>query len=59
MTEERIELWSNSTLSEFAIKFKSNCVVETNHGSKYIRKLDESPYKQGYNHHNWSYTLSQ
>ena len=59
MTKERMELWSNDTFSEFAIKFNSTSVVTTSNNSDAIVKMiDECPYKEGYDV-DWRYTLSQ
>ena len=59
MTKERMELWSNDTFSEFAIKFNSTIVVTTSNNSDAIVKMiDECPYKEGYDV-DWRYTLSQ
>jgi hypothetical protein len=58
MAEGRMELWSNDTFSEFAIKFNSQMVVKTSENKYLIKLIDESPYKDGYDY-DWHYTLSQ
>jgi len=51
-----MELWTDDTLSEFAIMLNSNSVASTSQESKYTRIIDESPYVAGYDS-NWSYIL--
>ena len=59
MTKERMELWSNDTFSEFAIKFNSTIVVNSsNNHDAIVKMIDECPYKEGYDV-DWRYTLSQ
>ena len=59
MSQERMELWSNDSLSEFAIKFNSTIVVTTsNNPDAIVKMIDECPYKEGYDV-DWRYTLSQ
>jgi hypothetical protein len=58
MTGERMELWTNDTLSEFAIMLNSSPVASTSQESKYTTIIDESPYVAGYDS-NWSYTLDK
>jgi len=59
MTQERMELWSDETFSEFAIKFNSAIVVYTSSNpDMVVRMIDECPYKAGYDF-DWHYTLSQ
>ena len=59
MTPERMELWSDETFSEFAIKFNSTIVVYTSSNpDMVVRMIDECPYKTGYDF-DWHYTLSQ
>ena len=53
-----MELWTDDTLSEFAIVLNSNSVASTSQESKYTRIIDESPYVAGYDS-NWSYILKQ
>ena len=53
-----MELWTDDTLSEFAIVFNSNPVASTSQESKYTKIIDESPYVAGYDS-NWSYILKQ
>ena len=56
MTQERMELWSNDSLAEFAIKFNSTIIVNSSNNPDAIVKMtDECPYKEGYAR----YTLSQ
>jgi hypothetical protein len=57
MTEGSMELWSNPVLSEFVIMFNSESVARTSLEGKCDKKLDEMPYKEGYDY-NWNYTLS-
>ena len=58
MSQERMELWSNDSLTEFAIKFNSTIVVNSSNDPDAIVKIDECPYKEGYDV-DWRYTLSQ
>ena len=59
MTEQRMELWSDNILSEFAIKFNSTVVVKTSNNPDVLTKMiDICPYKIGYEI-DWHYTLSQ
>ena len=59
MTPERMELWSDETFSEFAIKFNSTIVVYTSSNpDMVVRMIHECPYKAGYDF-DWHYTLSQ
>ena len=53
MTEQLMELWSDNILSEFAIKFNLAIVVSTSNNSDVlVKRLDERPYKTGYDF-NW------
>ena len=59
MTEQRMELWSDDILTEFAIKFNSTVVVKTSNNSGVLtNKIDICRYKIGYDF-DWHYTLSQ
>jgi hypothetical protein len=58
MTQERMELWSNDSLTEFIIKFNSVIVVTTSTNPDAMTKIDECPYRSGYDF-DWHYTLSQ
>jgi hypothetical protein len=59
MSQERVELWSNDSLTEFAIKFNSAIVVNSsNNPNAIVKMIDECPYKEGYEV-GWRYTLSQ
>jgi hypothetical protein len=58
MTQERMELWSNDRLTEFTIKFNSVRVVTTSTNPGAMTKIDECPYRSGYEF-DWHYTLSQ
>jgi hypothetical protein len=58
MNQERMELWSNGILTEFAIKFNSVIVVTTSNNPQAMGKVDECPYRPGYEL-DWHYTLSQ
>jgi hypothetical protein len=58
MSQERMELWSNDMLTEFAIKFNSIIVVTTSNNPGAMGKIDECPYRSGYEF-DWHYTLSQ
>ena len=58
MSQERMELWSNDRLTEFAIKFNSIFVVTTSNNPETMTKIDECPYRSGYEF-DWHYTLSQ
>ena len=63
MSQERMELWSklwsNNSLTEFAIKFNSTIVVKSsNNPDALVKMIDECPYKEGYDV-DWRYTLSQ
>ena len=58
MTQDRMELWSNDRLTEFAIKFNSVIVVKTSTNPDAMTKIDEGPYRSGYEF-DWHYTLSQ
>jgi hypothetical protein len=54
-----MELWSNDSLTEFAIKFNSTIVVNSsNNPNAIVKMIDECPYKEGYDV-DWRYTLSQ
>lgn len=53
-----MELWSNYGLTEFAIKFNSDIVVTTSNNPDAMTKIDECPYRSGYDF-DWHYTLSQ
>jgi len=58
MSQERMELWSNDNLTEFAIKFNSIFEVTTSNDPEAMSKIDECPYRSGYEF-DWHYTLSQ
>lgn len=58
MTEKLIHLWTDSTLSNFAIFFDSNFVAKTNEKVKYVRKVDETSYMTSYDR-DWQYILAQ
>jgi hypothetical protein len=59
MSQELMELWSNNSLTEFAIKFNSTIVVKSsNNPDALVKMIDECPYKEGYDV-DWRYTLSQ
>ena len=58
MSQERMELWSNDILTEFAIKFNSIIVVTTSNNLDAMGKIDICPYRPGYEF-DWHYTLSQ
>ena len=58
MSQERMELWSNDSLTEFAIKFNSIFEVTTSNDPETMSKIDECLYRSGYEF-DWHYTLSQ
>lgn len=58
MSQERMELWSNDRLTEFTIKLNSVTVVTTSNNPDTMTKIDECPYRSGYEF-DWHYTLSQ
>ena len=58
MSQERMELWSNDRLTEFTIKLNSVTVVTTSNNADMRTKIDECPYRSGYEF-DWHYTLSQ
>jgi hypothetical protein len=58
MSQERMELWSNDRLTEFTIKLNSVTVVTTSNNPDMMTKIDECPYRSGYDF-DWHYTLSQ
>jgi len=58
MSQDRMELWSNDRLTEFAIKLNSVIVVTTSHNLGTMIKIDECLYRSGYEF-DWHYTLSQ
>lgn len=58
MIQERMELWSNDRLTEFTIKLNSVTVVTTSNNPETMAKIDECPYRSGYEF-DWHYTLSQ
>jgi hypothetical protein len=58
MSQERMELWSNDSFTEFAIKFNSIFEVTTSDDTKTMTMIDECPYRSGYEF-DWHYTLSQ
>ena len=53
-----MELWSNDSLAEFAIKFNSIFEVTTSDDPETMTMIDECPYRSGYEF-DWHYTLSQ
>ena len=53
-----MELWSNDSVTEFAIKFNSIFEVTTSDDTKTMTKIDECRYRLGYEF-DWHYTLSQ
>ena len=58
MSQELMELWSNDSLTEFAIKFNSIFEVATSNDPETMTKIDECLYRSGYEL-DWHYTLSQ
>jgi hypothetical protein len=58
MSQERMELLSNDRLTEFTIKLYSVTVVTTSNNPDTMTKIDECPYRSGYEF-DWHYTLSQ
>jgi|SRR6476659_707166 len=58
MRQERMELWSNDSFTEFAIKFNSIFEVTTSDDPETMTMIDECPYRSGYEF-DWRYTLSQ
>jgi hypothetical protein len=58
MSQEWMELWSNDRLTEFTIKLNSVTVVTTSTNPDAVTKIDECPYRSGYEF-DWHYTLSQ
>ena len=58
MSQERMELWSNNNLTEFAIKFNSIFEMTTSDDPETMTRIDECPYRSGYEF-DWHYTLSQ
>jgi hypothetical protein len=58
MSQERMELLSNDRLTEFTIKLNSVTVVTTSNNPDTMTKIDECPYRSGYEF-DWHYTLSQ
>jgi hypothetical protein len=58
MSQERMELMSNIRLTEFTIKLNSVTVVTTSNNPDTMTKIDECPYRSGYEF-DWHYTLSQ
>jgi len=58
MSQERMELWSNERLTEFTIKLNSVTVVTTLSNPEAMTKIDECPYRSGYEF-DWHNTLSQ
>jgi hypothetical protein len=58
MSQEWMELWSNDRLTEFTIKLNSVTVVTTSNNPDAMTKIDECPYRSGYEF-DWHYTLSQ
>jgi len=58
MSQELMELWSNDSLTEFAIKFNSIFEVKTSNDLETMTKIDECLYRSGYEF-DWHYTLSQ
>lgn len=53
-----MQLWTDDTVSEFAIIYDSRIVIKTKEHATFSKMIDESPYKAGYDL-NWGYTLSQ
>ena len=53
-----MELWSNDRFTEFTIKLNSVIVVTTSNNPETMTKIDECPYRSGYEF-DWHYTLSQ
>jgi hypothetical protein len=58
MSQEQMELWSNDSHTEFAIKFNSIFEMTTSDDPETITMIDECPYRSGYEF-DWRYTLSQ
>ena len=58
MSQERMELWSNDSLTEFAIKFNSIFEVTTSDDPEKMTMVDVCLYRSGYEV-DWHYTLSQ
>jgi hypothetical protein len=58
MAAVHMELWTNDTFSEFGIKLNSQLVVETRETANLIKMIDETTFKDGYDHE-WRYTLAQ
>jgi hypothetical protein len=58
MSQERMELLSNDRLTEFTIKLNSVTVVTTSNNPDTMTKIDECPYRSGYEF-DWHYTLAQ
>ncbi len=58
MTPEQIQLWTDSTQSNFAIFVDSNFVAKTNEKVTYVQKIDDTSYMSGYDR-DWQYLLAQ
>lgn len=56
--KELMQLWTDDTISEFAIIYRSRVVIRTKENVQFTKKIDESPYTEGYEI-NWGHTLSQ
>lgn len=58
LNKKRVQLWTDSTYTEFAIIFDSRMVVKTEQDANYDQLIDESTYTDEYDY-DWAYTLSQ
>jgi len=56
--KELMQLWTDDTISEFAIIYSSRLVIRTKESVQFTKMIDESPYIEGYEL-NWGHTLSQ
>src|SRR5437867_2500538 len=56
--KDLMQLWTDDTISEFAIIYRSQIAIRTKELAQFTKMIDESPYREGYDL-NWGHTLSQ
>jgi len=57
MMKVLMQLWTDDTISEFAIIYRSQIVISTKEHAQFSKMIDESPFRDGYDL-NWGHTLS-
>src|SRR6266496_4294332 len=53
-----MQLWTDDTISEFAIIYRTQIAISTKEHAQFSKMIDESPFRDGYDL-NWGHTLSQ